>query len=559
MDILALLAHAKPYWRPLVGVIVLSLLASLASLVLPALAAQLLSGLVLIEMNSLGQIAALLVATLAVMTALRVASAMISSRVANAILADLRARIHSHLLRLPMSFHDQSRQGDILALMTAEVARLSAFISGTLAAAPSALLTALGAIIILLAIDPLLAILLPLLAPAYVLALKIIGRRMRIIGVKVQQAEADIMAQAEEDLHMLGAMKSFAREEAREGTYWGVVDRARSLRVKEETVAILLGSSLSLITALAALTVILLAIKLNDAGPESPYKIFSFLLYTALATGPIQRLASLYGQMQATKGTLQRLQAVLNEPREAGYSFAERPSACLGTVSFRDVWFDYPGREGTLRGVDLEIEAGEIVALTGENGAGKSTIVSLLMGLYLPQVGEIRLDGQLLSQYNVQQLRRRIGYVPQRALLFNGTVAENILLGRSDISQREVTRAIELAQADTVIRSLPAGLDTVIGDHGVRLSGGQRQRIALARALVGDPRILIFDEATAMFDLEGEAALVEACKTALLERTVIIVTHRPASLSLADRIVTIADGCVAKVDNPTRIIGSVAP
>jgi ABC-type multidrug transport system fused ATPase/permease subunit len=138
-------------------------------------------------------------------------------------------------------------------------------------------------------------------------------------------------------------------------------------------------------------------------------------------------------------------------------------------------------------------------------------------------------------------------------------VAENILLGRSDISQREVTRAIELAQADTVIRSLPAGLDTVIGDHGVRLSGGQRQRIALARALVGDPRILILDEATAMFDLEGEAALVEACKTALLDRTVIIVTHRPASLALADRIVTIADGCVAKVDNPTRIIGSVAP
>ena len=192
-------------------------------------------------------------------------------------------------------------------------------------------------------------------------------------------------------------------------------------------------------------------------------------------------------------------------------------------------------------------DSGEIVALTGENGVGKSTLVRLLLCFYLPSAGRITLDGDDIAGLQVQALRRQFGYVPQRALLFNGTIADNIAFGQTGAPDAEaMARAVRLAQARDFIASLPDGLDTVVGDNGIRLSGGQRQRIALARALYRDPPIIILDEATSMYDLESEAAFVESCLEALKDRTVIIITHRPASLALADRIVKVGpEGSIA--------------
>ena len=186
------------------------------------------------------------------------------------------------------------------------------------------------------------------------------------------------------------------------------------------------------------------------------------------------------------------------------------------------------------------------MALTGENGAGKSTLVALLQRLYTPQAGAILIDGQDISGLALADLRRQIGDVPQRPLLFNGTVAANIGYGREGASETQIEAAARLAQAHEFITHLPQGYGTEIGDNGVRLSGGQRQRIALARALLKDPPILVLDEATAMFDLEGEEAFIAACAEAFRERTVILITHRPASLALADRILTLHEGRVSE-------------
>ena len=188
------------------------------------------------------------------------------------------------------------------------------------------------------------------------------------------------------------------------------------------------------------------------------------------------------------------------------------------------------------RSFDLAIAAGETVALTGANGVGKSTVARLLMRHHDPDAGTITLDGTDIAQLQVQSLRRQFGFVPQRALLFNGTIAQNIAFGRADTPTPAIEHAAENAQAAGFIAGLPNGYDTVIGDSGVRLSGGQRQRIALARALLHDPPIYILDEATSMYDLESEAAFVEACVRTLAQRTVILITHRPASLALADRV-----------------------
>ena len=426
--------------------------------------------------------------------------------------------------------------------MTWEVSRLSTFISGTLTAVPSALLTGAGAVAILFAINPLIATLIPLLVPAYYLTLKLIGRRLRLLARQVQEAEASIFAAAEEDLEMLPAIKAFAREDLRLAAYTRRLEEARGLSVRETSIYATFGPAMSFVTSVAAIALILLVGQSVADEGMTPSELFGFLLYAALLTRPIGSLANLYGQFQSARGTLARQGRVMQERIEPGYGAKLLLENCRGQIAFRDVWFSYPGRRGTLRGIDIEITAGEVLALTGENGAGKSTIVSLLLGFYLPEKGSIKLDGVETAELDIRQLREMIGYVPQRAMLFNGSVRDNIAFGLEDVAQEEVERAAELAQALYFIEDLPAGFDTQIGDHGVRLSGGQRQRIALARALLKDPPILILDEATSMYDLEGEAAFVEACKTALAGRTVLLITHRPASLALADRIVEITCG-----------------
>lgn len=563
MEFVALLEHARPYRGRLAFVVLISLLGSLAGLAIPWLAGHLLGGLVdsksraagLFDTSSLGlgTIALLLVSALICQTVLTIASGLASGVVANRIQTDFRRDIYAHVQRLTLTFFDQSRQGDLLALMTWEVSRLSAFISGTLTAVPAALLTCAGAVALLFTIDPLLAALVPLLVPAYYLTLKLIGRRLRALAQRVQEAEAAIFAAAEEDLELLPAIKAFAREDFRLGAYSGRLEEARMLSLREAGIYAALGPAISLVTALAAVAILLLAGESVADGGMTPTDLFSFLLYAALLTRPVGALANLYGQLQTAKGTLARLQRVLAEDEEPGYAAQGRLKGRHGAITFRDVCFAYPGRRGTLHGVDFEIAEGEVIALTGENGAGKSTIVNLILGFYQPERGRITFDGVDIATLDVRRLREAIGYVPQRPLLFNGSVRENIAFGLEGVTEDELARAARLAQARPFIEDLPSGFETEIGDHGVRLSGGQRQRIALARALLKDPPVLILDEATSMYDLEGEAAFIEACKTALVGRTVIIITHRPASLALADRILHLDEGRIVTV--PSQSIG----
>ena len=535
-----------PYRRQLALVIVLSLLGSLASLAIPWLAAQLLGGVIEAGSAQLSLVIPLLVLALIILTSLSIAGSLISSSVTASILADLRQAIYSHVQSLPLSFHDQSRQGDLLTLMSWDVSMLSSFISGSLASSVSAIFTASGALIILFWIDPVLALVVPLLVPAFYVAAKLIGRRLRTLSASVRAAEAQVMSAAEQDLEMLPAIKAFAREELQLQAYIRDVETARCLHVKEAQIYGVLGPATQLITALAVIGLILIASQNLASDAKSTTELFSFLLYAALLTRPIGTLADLYGQFNGARGNLERLQSVLNEKPEPGYRTPGGMQPCRGEIAFRDVWFFYPGRGETLQGFNLNVGAGEIVALTGENGAGKTTIIRMLLGFYFPQKGAVTLDGTDIRQINVQDLRRQIGYVPQRALLFNGTVRENIAYGLEGASDSQIEKAARLAQALIFIEKLPEGFNTIIGDHGVRLSGGQRQRLALARAILKDPPILVLDEATSMYDLEGEAAFVEACRSALAGRTVLLITHRPASLALADRAVEIIDGKIVE-------------
>jgi len=270
-------------------------------------------------------------------------------------------------------------------------------------------------------------------------------------------------------------------------------------------------------------------------------ELVSFLLYAGLLTRPVASLSNVYGRIQTLRGTLARLENVLDRAPET-LGGGKALGLAKGRIRFEAVRFAYPGRANTLDRIDLDIPAGQTLALTGKNGAGKSTLISLLLRYCSPDDGRIFLDGTDIAKLRLRDLRRQIGLVPQRPLLFNGTIGENIGFGREGATKDQIISAALMAQAHEFIIDLPQGYDTKIGDHGVRVSGGQGQRIALARALIKDPSILVLDEATSMFDLVGEADFISAASEALRDRTVIVITHRPATLALADRIVQMDSG-----------------
>ena len=533
--------------RELAQISGLSVASAAATLVLPWLVARLAGGVAGEQAIDLEQTLVLLALALIILAVTTIAVTILSERAAGRILASLRKQTHERLMAMPMSFHDRSRSGDLLALMSYEVENLSTFLTSTLARAPSMVLTAVGAFVILFFIDPVLTFTIPVLIPPFFIGMKWLGRRLRVLGRQVRKAEVDLVWMAESDLEMLPAIKAFAVEDDQRGRYDAAIEKARLLKLRQTRIVAFIGPIVALLAAMAAIAILVVGSGQLQGASRSPSELFAFLLYAALLTRPIGSLADTYGSFQTAQGTLARLEAVFAMQPEPGYANICKLGRATGAIALESVSFTYPGRPQVLRDACLAIAPGETIALTGNNGVGKSTLVNLILRFYEPCSGRITLDGVDIADIQVQDLRRQIGYVPQRPLLVHGSITENIAFGITDPDPVTIEQAARLAQAWAFIEDLPRGLATEIGDGGVRLSGGQRQRIALARALYRDPQIYIFDEATSMFDLDGETAFVEYCTQLLADRTVIIITHRPASLALADRIIDVTPNGLAVV------------
>lgn len=473
-------------------------------------------------------------------------SQWLSGTTTEKMLTQLRTRLYDHLQSLPMSFFHNSKHGETLSFLTSDASILSSFITGNVVALLPILLTAVSSMICIFLISPLVALLAGLLIPVFYLTTKILGRNIRPIARQYMHQYAETFSVAEENLATLPIIKSFTRESLESLRFQNSNRELYNLSSKYIQAQARLAPVIKFFST-AIILIILWIVGDDIAGGQLPTSdIVSIMLYGMLLTQPISRLADTYGQMQRALGAAERLLSVFatrTEDHRQGVPLAP----IQGEIRFSGVSFAYPGRDTLFQNLDLFIPAGETVAITGVNGAGKSTIAHLLMRFASPCQGAIFIDGHNIADVTLDSLRAQIGLVQQQVLLQNNTVLENILFGRPDADRQSLIKAAKAAHALAFIEKLPQGFDTLIGDQGVKLSGGQKQRLSLARALLKDPAILILDEATAMFDPEGEENFIADNKELLGKRTVILITHRPASLALADRILHLENGSLTAI------------
>jgi ATP-binding cassette subfamily B protein len=459
--------------------------------------------------------------------------------------ADLRRAVFDHLTRLDARFYETARTGDLMSRLTADVALLQSLIGSAISMGLRNALTGIGAFAMLVLTSPKLAGLMAVVVPIVVLPMILFGRRERRLSKAAQERVADLAASAEEAINGMRTVQAFTHEEAERARYGAESERsvqAALKRVANRTILILTV----ILLGFGAIT-FALWVGGQDviAGRMSGGDLTAFVFYAVLLASAGATVSELWGEIQRAAAAADRLAEILMvAPAIAAPAAPAALPMPRGAVALRDVTFRYPSRPETpaLDGFTLQVAPGETVALVGPSGAGKTTVLALLLRFYDPQQGVVEIDGVDIATAAPEAVRARIGLVPQDPSIFSATVADNIRYGRPDATDIEVRAAAEAASAAGFIAALPEGYGTHLGSRGVTLSGGQRQRIAIARAILRDAPVLLLDEATSALDAESERAVQDALERLSRGRTTIVVAHRLATVRAADRIVVMEAG-----------------
>ena len=474
------------------------------------------------------------------------------------ITADLRRRVFAHLLTLPPAFFEQNRTGDVLSRLTNDTTQLETVIGSSVSMALRNVLLLIGGLI-MLAITSLKLTALVLLAIPFVLVPIItFGRRLRKLARASQDRVADVGAYTDEVIHEIRTVQAYGHESAStaefnarvEDTFSTAVARIRQRALLVAAVITLVFSAIALILWVGGHDVL--------AGRISGGELSAFIFYAVVVAGAMGTISEVVGDLQRAAGATERLVELLTTPSTIiiAPQPTPLPQPARGAVSMQQVRFAYPTRPDTpvFDDFTLEIAAGEKVALVGPSGAGKTTVFQLLQRFYDPLAGRVCIDGIDLTTADLNDVRRHIALVPQDPVIFATSVRDNVRYARPDANDDDVIAACEAAYAMEFIQALPEGLDTFLGERGIRLSGGQKQRLAIARAILADRPILLLDEATSALDSNSELVVQQALEHLMKNRTTLMIAHRLSTVVNADRILVLQSGRIVASGTHNRLL-----
>jgi ATP-binding cassette subfamily B protein len=479
--------------------------------------------------------------------ALSVARRLVAGRVSLGVELDLRNRLYGHLQQLELSFFDRQQTGQLMSRATVDLQSVRFFLGYGLIFIGQSLLSILLAAAAMFALRPGLAALSLAPVPFVVLIAQRYGRHSRPALQEAQQRIAELTAEAEENISGVRVVKAFSREERQLARFEHSVGRVFDQQIFATRIQARYTPLISFLPNLGLAVILLVGGREVINGTLSLGAFTAFYGYLLMLISPMRTLGYMLSAAQRATASGARIFQVLDRaPRITAPENAPALPPGNGRVTFRGVELQFDGApRPALYDIDLEIDGGETVALVGAMGSGKTALVSLLPRLYDVTAGSVAIDGADVRELDPASLRGQIAIVTDDPFLFSASVHENIAYGRPDATREEVEKAAALAQADSFIRALPKGYDTLIGERGLTLSGGQRQRIAIARAIVADPRILILDDATSSVDASTEQEIKLALREVMAGRTTFIVAHRLSTIALADEIVVLQDGAVA--------------
>ncbi|EKX55819.1 ABC transporter transmembrane domain-containing protein [Cereibacter sphaeroides] len=541
-----LVPFLAPYRKLTFGALGALVLTAIISLILPVTVRRVVDGFMENNAALLDQYfaaALFIAAALAAGTGLRY---YLVTRLGERVVADMRRALFDRMMGMSPAFFERIMTGEVLSRLTTDTTLLLSVIGSSISVALRNLLILIGGLVLLLFTSTKLTGLVMLLVPLVVVPIVILGRKLRRLSRENQDWIAQSSGNASEALLSVQTVQAFTHER-QSRAFFGDVTEKSFLSAKDRIGTRALMTVIVIFLVFTGIVGVLwVGARDVRAGTMTPGEMVQFLIYAVMVAGSVGALSEIWSELQRAAGATERLNELLTaeDPVQDPAEPVALPRPVKGEISFEGVRFRYPARPevSALDGIDLVVRPGETVALVGPSGAGKTTILQLLLRFYDPQQGAVRIDGVDLRDMTRDDFRRAIALVPQDPVIFATSARENIRFGRPEATDAEVEAAARAAAAHDFLSLLPQGYDTYVGERGVMLSGGQKQRVALARAILRDAKILLLDEATSALDAESERAVQTAVEALAQNRTTLVVAHRLATVKRADRIVVFDKG-----------------
>jgi subfamily B ATP-binding cassette protein MsbA len=551
-----LLGYVKPYWRMFALSIVALVLTAATEPVLPALFKPLLDeGFVAKDQDFIRWVPILLLALFVVRGVTSFVSTYCMAWVGSRLVMDLRAAMFDKLMALPTRYFDQNPSGQLIAQLAFNVTQVTQSATSSLTTLVRDSVTVLGLLGYLLWLNWQLTLVVFTMAPLTLWIVRIASKRLRGLSRKAQQNIGDLTQVVDEAVGGHRVVKLYGGEDYEQTRFRQAANLARLFEMKRVAANAVYEPVIQFIAAVALAIIVYIAAGQASSNATTVGGFVAFFMAMLLLFAPLKRLTAVNDQMQRGLAASETIFSMLDQDaeRDSGMRTLDRTE---GRLAFRDVALTYPGKTvPALSGISLDIAPGETVALVGASGSGKTTLANLVPRFYDPDAGVIELDGIDVRDIKLQNLRRHIALVSQDVVLFNDTLAHNIAYGnKRDASADEIRAACIAAHAWDFIQAMPEGLETLIGENGMRLSGGQRQRIAIARAILKNAPLLIFDEATSALDSESERHVQAALETLMQNRTTLVIAHRLSTIERANRIVVLEGGRIVEIGNHAELL-----